>query len=168
MNTDDKKQLASVGRIGYTAGMDFSADILTLAGLIVALAGLIITLFAWLRQDIKAQGERFDEALKAQGERFDETLKAQGQDIKAQGERFDEALKAQGERFDEALKAQGERHDKGLKALGERLDGLVNEIKALSERVSRIEGLLEGLWRPRPWPEQPPRDERPSRTGTDG
>ena len=162
--------------------MDFSADILTLAGLIVALAGLIVTLFAWLRQDIKAQGERFDEALKAQGqdiktqgERFDEALKAQGEAIKAQGERFDEALKAQGqdikaqgERFDQALKAQGERHDKGLRSLGERLDGLVNEIKALSERVSRIEGLLEGLWRPRPWPEQPPRDERPSRTGTDG
>ena len=137
--------------------MDFSADILVLAGLIIALAGLIITLFAWLRQDIKAQGERFDEA-----------LKAQGRDIKAQGERFDDALKAQGERFDDALKAQGERHDKGLKALGERLDGLVNEIKALSERVSRIEGLLEGLWRPRPWPEQPPQDERPSRTGTAG
>ena len=115
--------------------MDFSADILVLAGLIIALAGLIITLFAWLRQDIKAQGERFDEAIKAQGE---------------------------------AIKAQGECHDGAIKALGERLDGLVNEVKALSERVSRIEGLLEGLWRPRPWPEQPPQDERRSRTGTDG
>ena len=70
--------------------MDVSADT-------IALAGLIIALFAWLRHDIKRLDGRID-------------------------------------------------------GLERRIDDLATEIKALSERVSRIEGLLEGLWRPRPWP----------------
>ncbi len=88
----------------YADAMDISTDTL-------ALAGLIIALFAWLRMDIKALGQRLDN----------------------------------------------------------RIDGLAAEVKTLSDRVSRIEGLLEGLWRPRPWPEQPPEQGADTpRTGTDG
>ncbi len=83
----------------YADAMDISTDTL-------ALAGLIIALFAWLRMDIKAQGQRLDEAIKTLGQRLDN-----------------------------------------------RIDGLAAEVKTLSDRVSRIEGLLEGLWCPRPWPE---------------
>ena len=49
----------------------FSADTIALASLIIALAGLIITLFAWLRQDMRSQGQRLDEAIKALGQRLD-------------------------------------------------------------------------------------------------
>ena len=67
------------------------------------------------------------------------------------------------------MRSQGQRMDEAIKALGQRLDDLATEVKALSERVSRIEGLLEGLWRPRPWPEHPPeQDTTPPRTGTEG
>ena len=95
-------------------------DVSTFSADTLALAGLIIALFAWLRQDMRSQGQRLDEA---------------------------------------------------IKALGRRLDDLAAEVKTLSGRVSRIEGLLEGLWRPRPWPERPrppEQDTTPPRTGTDG
>lgn len=100
-------------------------DVSTFSVDTIALAGLIIALFAWLRHDIK--------------------------------------------RLDSRIDGLDSRIDGVAKSLGQRIDDLATEVKALSERVSRIEGLLEGLWRPRPWPDYPPeQDTTPPRTGTDG
>ena len=109
-----------------------SMDVSTFSADTIALAGLIIALFAWLRHDIKRLDSRIDG-------------------------------------LDSRIDGLDSRIDGVAKSLGQRIDDLATEVKALSERVSRIEGLLEGLWRPRPWPDYPPeQDTTPPRTGTDG
>lgn len=137
----------SIPNLCYISVMGFSTEIL-------ALAALILGVFAWLRHDIRAQGQRLD----AQGQRLDDAIKSQGARLDAQGQRLDDAIKSQGQRLDDAIKS-----------LGQRVDNLATEVKSISERVSRVEGLLEGMWRPRPWPGQPEQDNTPPpRTGTEG
>ena len=62
--------------------------------IIIPLSAIMVTLFAWLRQDIKAQGERLDKRIDIQSKELRGAIKAQGgelrQEIKTQGERIDE------------------------------------------------------------------------------
>ena len=62
--------------------------------IIIPLSAIMVTLFAWLRQDIKAQGERLDKRIDIQGKELSGAIKAQGgelrQEIRTQGERIDE------------------------------------------------------------------------------
>ena len=59
----------------------------------IALAALIIGLFAWLRQDIKTLGNQLRQDMKTQGDQLRQDMKTQGdqlrQDIKDQSERID-------------------------------------------------------------------------------
>ena len=50
--------------------------------IIIPLTAIMVTLFAWLRQDIKAQGDRLDKRIDVQSERLDKRLAEQGRDIK--------------------------------------------------------------------------------------
>ena len=60
--------------------------------IIIPLSAIMVTLFAWLRQDIKAQGERLDKRIDIQGRELREAIKAQGgelrREIKVQGGRI--------------------------------------------------------------------------------
>ena len=50
--------------------------------IIIPLAAIMVTLFAWLRQDIKAQGSELRQEIKSQGGRLDKRIDEQGKDIK--------------------------------------------------------------------------------------
>ena len=43
--------------------------------------------------------------------------------------------------------------------LNARIDGLAHDIADMRERLARLEGLIEGLFQPRPVTTQPPRDQ---------
>ena len=76
----------------------------------IALAGLIIGLFAWLRHDIREQGARLDKRIDDLRQDSNQRLNDMASEIKEQGH-------------------------------------VLSEIR---ERLSRLEGLIEGLFRPRP------------------
>ena len=129
---------------------------IALAGLIVALAGLIIGLFAWLRQDMREQSKNFQAQLDALDKNFQTQLDALSKDLRArldeQSKNFQAQLDAQGKNFQAQLDAQG----KDLKDVRSQLAALTKETASLAERVSRLEGLIEGLFRPHPgWPSDP-------------
>ena len=139
--------------------------------IIIPLAAIMVTLFAWLRQDIKAQGERIDiqgkelnGAIKAQGGELRQEIKVQGdelrQEIKAQGERLDKRIDIQGKELSEAIKTQGDELRLEIKVQGERHDKRIDEqgkdIRTLIAEVSALKATVETFFRLRVDPHQPP------------
>ena len=110
--------------------------------IIIPLTAIMVTLFAWLRQDIKAQGERLDKRIDIQGKELNEAIKAQGnelcQDIKTQGNMLRQEIKAQGERSDKRTDEQGK------------------DIRTLIAEVSALKATVETFFRLRVDPAQPP------------
>ena len=95
--------------------------------IIIPLAAIMITLFAWLRQDIKAQGERID----------------------IQGKELSEAIKTQGDELRREIKTQGERLDK-------RIDEQGKDIRTLIADVAALKATVETFFRLRVDPPLPP------------
>ncbi len=110
--------------------------------IIIPLTTIMVTLFAWLRQDIKAQGERLDKRIDIQSKELNEAIKAQGnelcQDIKTQGNMLRQEIKAQGERSDKRTDEQGK------------------DIRTLIAEVSALKATVETFFRLRVDPPQPP------------
>ena len=106
--------------------------------IIIPLSAIMVTLFAWLRLDIKAQGERLDKRIDIQGKELRGAIKAQGgelrQEIKAQGGELRQEIKTRGERIDE----QGK------------------DIKILIAEVAALKATVETFFRLRMDPPQPP------------
>ena len=128
--------------------------------IIIPLAAIMVTLFAWLRQDIKAQGERLDKRIDIQGKELREAIKAQGgelrQEIKAQGGELRQAIKAQGGELRQEIKAQGGELRQKIKAQGERVDEQGKDIKILIAEVAALKATVETFFRLRVDPPQPP------------
>ena len=104
-----------------------SPEIYTIIGVAIALAALILNgqrftanPIAELRQNINALRDRVNG------------------DISALGERVNGDISALGERVNGDISALGERVNGDISALGE-------QVNALVQRVSRVEGLLEGI-----------------------
>ena len=95
--------------------------------IIIPLTAIMVTLFAWLRQDIKAQGERID----------------------TQGKELSEAIKTQGDALRQEIKVQGERLDK-------RTDEQGKDIRTLITEASALKATVETFFRVRIDPPQPP------------
>ena len=145
--------------------------------IIIPLTAIIVTLFAWSRQDIKAQGERLDkrinelgkelsEAIRAQGERLDKRINEQGKElseaIRAQGERLDKRINEQGKASSEASKTQGNELRQEIKSQSERIDELGRDIKILSADVASLKATVETFFRLRVDPPQPPDNPGPA------
>ena len=58
---------------------DMSPELIGIISASASLAALLIGLFAWLRQDMKDQGQRFSRELAEQGQRHSRELAEQGQ-----------------------------------------------------------------------------------------
>lgn len=101
--------------------------------IIIPLTAIMVTLFAWLRQDIKAQGERID----IQGKELREVIKTQGDDLRRE-------IKTQGERLDKRLDEQGK------------------DIRTLIADVSALKATVETFFRVRIDPPQPPDNPGPA------
>ena len=99
--------------------------------IIIPLTAIMVTLFAWLRQDIKAQGERLDKRIDIQGKELSETIKTQGDELRRE------------------IKAQGERLDK-------RIDEHGKDIRTLIADVAALKATVETFFRLRVDPPQPP------------
>ena len=95
--------------------------------IIIPLSAIMVTLFAWLRQDIKAQGERLDKRIDIQGKELREAIKAQGGELRQE-------IRTRGERIDE--------HGK--------------DIKTLIADVAALKATVETFFRLRMDPSQPP------------
>ena len=95
--------------------------------IIIPLAAIMVTLFAWLRQDIKAQGERID----------------------IQGKELSKAIKTQGDELRQEIKTQGERLDK-------RIDEQGKDIRTLIADVAALKAMVETFFRLRVDPPLPP------------
>ena len=117
---------------------------MTLAGFI-ALGALITGLFAWLRQDIrelrKDMDSKIDSLRNALESKIDSRIDSLRSDLESKVDSF-------------------------RKDLESKIGGLREELHKLSERVARIEGLLEAVFMRRdltPFPEPPPSDDRPDK-----
>ena len=106
--------------------------------IIIPLSAIMVTLFAWLRQDIKAQGERLDKRIDLQGRELRGAIKAQGGELRRE-------IKAQGGELRQEIKAQGERIDEQGK-----------DIKILIAEVAALKATVETFLRLRVDPPQPP------------
>ena len=106
--------------------------------IIIPLSAIMVTLFAWLRQDIKAQGERLDKRIDLQGRELRGAIKAQGGELRRE-------IKAQGGELRQEIKAQGERIDERGK-----------DIKTLIADVAALKATVETFFRVRVDPPQPP------------
>ena len=110
--------------------------------IIIPLTAIMVTLFAWLRQDIKAQGERLDKRIDIQSTELNEAIKAQGNELR-------QDIKTQGDVLRQEIKAQGERSDK-------RTDEQGKDIRTLIAEVSALKATVETFFRVRIDPPQPP------------
>ena len=93
---------------------------------------IAVLLFVWreLRGELRSTAQRLDARIDSQGEQL--------------GGRID----SQGDRLGARIDRQGEQ-------LGERMDELAGEVRAVSERLARLEGAAFGPWpgrRPDPDP----------------
>ena len=99
--------------------------------IIIPLAAIMVTLFAWLRQDIKAQGERLDKRINIQGKELSEAIKTQGDELRRE-------IKTQGERLDKRIDEQG------------------RDIRTLIADVAALKATVETFFRLRVDPPLPP------------
>ena len=128
---------------------------MTLAGFI-ALGALITGLFAWLRQDIRELRKDMDSKFSSLRNELDSKISSlrNGLDSKIGSLRNDLEGKIDS------------RIDSLRSALESKIDSLDSKIGELSERVARIEGLLEAVFMRRdltPFPEPPPSGDRPDK-----
>ena len=123
--------------------------------IIIPLTAIIVTLFAWSRQDIKAQGERLDKRINELGKELSEA-------IRAQGERLDKRINEQGKASSEASKTQGNELRQEIKSQSERIDELGRDIKILSADVASLKATVETFFRLRVDPPQPPDNPGPA------
>ena len=128
---------------------------MTLAGFI-ALGALITGLFAWLRQDIRELRKDMDSKFSSLRNELDSKIGSlrNGLDSKIGSLRNDLEGKIDS------------RIDSLRSALESKIDSLDSKIGELSERVARIEGLLEAVFMRRdltPFPEPPPSGDRPDK-----
>ncbi|MYF69634.1 MAG: hypothetical protein F4181_06515 [Proteobacteria bacterium] len=128
---------------------------MTLAGFI-ALGALITGLFAWLRQDIRELRKDMDSKFSSLRNELDSKISSRrnGLDSKIGSLRND---------LDGKIDS---RIDSLRSALESKIDSLDSKIGELSERVARIEGLLEAVFMRRdltPFPEPPPSGDRPDK-----
>ncbi len=96
----------------------------------ISLALLMIGLFAWLRQDIAKQGESLRRDLSKQGDRLD---------------RLEAKVEALGESLRREMTEQGDRVKWDLAKQGERITALERGQAGFSERMAKLEGLLEAV-----------------------
>ena len=123
--------------------------------IIIPLTAIIVTLFAWSRQDIKAQGERLDKRINELGKELSEA-------IRAQGEGLDKRINEQGKASSEASKTQGNELRQEIKSQSERIDELGRDIKILSADVASLKATVETFFRLRVDPPQPPDNPGPA------
>ena len=117
---------------------------MTLAGFI-ALGALITGLFAWLRQDIRELRKDMDSK-----------IGSLRNDLESKIDSGIDSLRSDLESKVDSLR----------KDLESKIGGLREELHKLSERVARIEGLLEAVFMRRdltPRPEPPQSDDRPDK-----
>ena len=117
---------------------------MTLAGFI-ALGALITGLFAWLRQDIRELRKDMDSKFSSLRNGLDSKIGSLRNDLDGKIDSRIDSLRS---------------------ALESKIDSLDSKIGELSERVARIEGLLEAVFMRRdltPFPEPPPSGDRPDK-----
>lgn len=117
---------------------------MTLAGFI-ALGALITGLFAWLRQDIRELRKDMDSKFSSLRNELDSKIGSLRNDLESKIDSRIDSLRS---------------------VLESKIDSLDSKIGELSERVARIEGLLEAVFMRRdltPFPEPPPSGDRPDK-----
>ena len=117
---------------------------MTLAGFI-ALGALITGLFAWLRQDIRELRKDMDSKIDSLRNALESKIDSRIDSLRSDLESKVDSLR---------------------KDLESKIGGLREELHKLSERVARIEGLLEAVFIRRdltPFPEPPPSGDRPDK-----
>jgi len=117
---------------------------MTLAGFI-ALGALITGLFAWLRRDIRELRKDMDSKFSSLRNELDSKIGSLRNDLESKIDSRIDSLRS---------------------ALESKIDSLDSKIVELSERVARIEGLLEAVFMRRdltPFPEPPPSGGRPDK-----
>ena len=117
---------------------------MTLAGFI-ALGAFMTGLFAWLRQDIRELRKDMDSKFSSLRNELDSKIGS-----------LRNALESKIDSRVDSLRS----------ALESKIDSLDSKIGELSERVARIEGLLEAVFMRRdltPFPEPPPSGDRPDK-----
>ena len=150
---------------------------MTFAGFI-ALGALITGLFAWLRQDIRELRKDMDSKFGSLRSDFDSKFGSLRNDFDSKfgslRNDFDSKFGSLRNDFDNkfgSLRNDLEskidsRIDSLRSALESKIDSLDSKIGELSERVARIEGLLEAVFMRRdltPLPEPPPTGDRPDK-----
>ncbi len=136
-----------------------------LAGFI-ALGALILGLFAWLRQDIRALRaemnalrEDMTGKIGALREEMDGKIGALREDMTGKIGALNGKIDALREDMTGKIDALREETNGKIGALNGKIDALRDEVGELRERVARIEGLLEAVFMRRdltPVPEPPP------------
>ena len=119
---------------------------MTLAGFI-ALGALMTGLFAWLRQDIRELRKDMDSKFSSLRNELDSKIGSLRNDLESKIDSRIDSLRS---------------------VLESKIDSLDSKIGELSERVARIEGLLEAIFMRRdltPFPEPPPSGNRPDKPG---
>ena len=111
----------------------------------LALAGLIVGLFAWLRADMGTlrtemgkQGDGLRGEIAKQGDDLRGLIAAQGDDLRG-------LIAAQGDDLRGLIAAQGDDLRGLIAKQDDEIAALASEVGKLRERMARMEGLLEGL-----------------------
>ena len=104
---------------------------------------IAVLLFVWreLRGELRSTAQRLDARIDSQGEELRARIDSQGEELRAR-------IDSQGERLGARIDSQGEQ-------LGARIDELTGEMRAVSERLARLEGAAFGPWPGRPDPDPP-------------
>ena len=108
----------------------------------VALAALIVGLFAWIRADVTALRKDMCNAINEQGKSLRSAINEQGKSLRS-------AINEQGKSLRSAINEQGRGLRGDINVQGKGLRGdislLGKEVGKLRERMAHLEGLLEGL-----------------------
>ena len=115
---------------------DMSPELIGIISVGASLAVLFMGLFAWLRQDMKEQGQKHSKEL---GEQSKE-ITGLSKELAEQGQKFSRELAEQGQKFSRELAEQGQKHS--------------DEITEVKIEVASLKATVETYFRVRVDPPQ--------------